>query len=212
MIKWFVSVCLLLGYGTIIAHSVDISSTILSEQKDNQWVLQVRGALAGIEYEVKERFGENSFSTPEEFRALVLEYMQEHISIQFNGENKAVLKNGIVRLGHETNVVFQVIGLPETINSLLIKNSSFKDISRNQSALIIFKEGFAKKQFLLNSENEHTVALNAENHMFVLATQNEWKIAYTLLAVLGGFLIVFFAFRLLKQKYFSHSKMVVAGF
>ncbi|MCF8244262.1 MAG: hypothetical protein K9J37_05610 [Saprospiraceae bacterium] len=48
-----------------------------------------------------------------------------------------------MQLGHETSVVFELAGVPENFSEISVKNSSFKDISRNQSALIVLKKGFA---------------------------------------------------------------------
>ena len=79
-----------------------------------------------------------------------------------------VIKNGYVQLGHETNVLFEITVIPSEIQSLSAKNSTFSGISRNQSALIVAKNGFEKEQFLLNNKNQHTVELLAENNQFKL--------------------------------------------
>jgi len=71
-------------------------------------------------------------------------------------------------LGHETNVLFTVLGIPDDFSSVKIKNSSFKNIYNSQSALMIFKEGFSKQQFILNGKNEYTVALNVNKSDFEL--------------------------------------------
>jgi hypothetical protein len=55
----------------------------------------------------------------------------------------------------------------------LVKNSAFKDIHKNQSALFLFKEGFSKEQFVLNEANDHTLALEASGNKFVETSRNE---------------------------------------
>ena len=167
MYRFIMLLSLLLGFGTVQAHQPDLSSTILSEQGKDKWVLQVRGALTGFEYEIHENFGEDSYATPEEFQELVMKHVQENISILFDESNNVVLKNGIVRLGHETNVIFEVKGVPENFKEVKFKNSSFKDISRNQSALIIFKKGMKQKQFVLNNTNQHTANLIVQDSQLV---------------------------------------------
>lgn len=173
MTKWIICLGLLLGYGVAEAHQPNLSSTLLVEQEDNKWVLKVGAALTAFEYEIESHFGESSYTTPEEFQKLVIQYTQENISILFNKENQAILRGGIVKLGHETSVIFEVVGTPESIQSLKVKNSSFSNISRNQSALIVLKDGYAKEQFVLNDSNMHTADLKLKNAKIVLVKPSE---------------------------------------
>lgn len=164
----------LLSWG-VNAHSPDLSSTILSKQGENKWILQVRAALTAYEYEVHLHFGVETYSTPEEFQELVLQHVKENLSIQFGDNQKVILKNGIVKLGHETNAIFEVVGVPEYFHNIIFTNSSFKNISRNQSALIIFKEGLDKKQFTLNNANQHTANLGIKEGAFVLLNSSDYQ-------------------------------------
>ncbi|MFK7908375.1 MAG: hypothetical protein AB8B69_24810 [Chitinophagales bacterium] len=154
------------------AHQPDISSTMLVEQEDGTWILQVRASLTAFEYEVNTHYGKDSYPTPEKFQELVISHLKENLSIHFNESVAAVFQNPYVKLGHETNAVFEVSGVPETWNSVSVKNSSFKDINRNQSALIILKKGFAKEQFVLNKANDHQVKLKASESKFVLLSDS----------------------------------------
>jgi len=158
----------LLVCSSLQAHQADVSSTVLAEQGENQWILQIRGALTGFEYVIHSKFGKDSYTTPEGFQELVLKHVKENISIQFDDKNEVELKNGIVKLGHETNVIFEVGGIPENFTNVKFKNSSFKDIARNQSALIILKKGFKQKQFVLNNKNQHTANLEVKDSQLVL--------------------------------------------
>ena len=143
---------------------------MLIEQSEGQWLLQVRSALTAFQYEIKTNYPDRVYSTPEEFQELVLEHLEKNISVYFNGnkKNSMVIKNGYVKLGHETNVLFEIGGIPSDIQSLSAKNSTFSGISRNQSALVVMKSGFHKEQFVLNNKNEHTVKLLANNNQFTL--------------------------------------------
>jgi hypothetical protein len=192
---------LLLGFGTVQAHQPDLSSTILSEQGKDKWVLQVRGALTGFEYEIHQNFGENSYATPEEFQELVMKHVQENISILFDESNNVVLKNGIVRLGHETNVIFEVKGVPENFKAVEFKNSSFKDISRNQSALIILKKGVTQKQFVLNNANQHTANLILKDLQLVSLNPTTKKAMVTPNLYIGIALLVILGFWIYLNNY-----------
>ncbi len=148
------------------AHQPDRSSTMVIEQADGTWLLQIKSAMTAFEYEVHQTFGEKSYSTAEEFNALVIKHLQNNIIIDFNTDGTAQLSNGMVKLGHETTVLFKVEGMPKQLNHLTLTNSSFKDIHHNQSALVIVKEGFEKQQFVLNNQNHHTAALQVGTNKF----------------------------------------------
>lgn len=181
------------------AHQPNLSSIILAEQEEGKWVLQIRSALTAFEYVVEEHFGLSAYATPEEFQELVVNYMRDHIAIQFNGTHPAILRNGMVKLGHETNVVFELAGLPETIKSLSLENKSFKDIARNQSVLAIYKEGFSRNQFTLDNTNNHSVILRAGQAGFEAVERDEtWARTYLLLP--GILLVVSFFFFFVYQQ------------
>lgn len=159
------ALCMSLG---LQAHQPDLSSTLLVEHEKDQWVLQVRASLTAFKYEIEEHYGAASYASPAEFQDLVLKHVKENIFIMYNGTQSVELKTGIVKLGHETSVTFAVEGTPETIHTLDVKNSSFQDVSRNQSALMILKKGFSKDQFTLNNANQHTARLHVQDDTFAL--------------------------------------------
>jgi len=167
MKKYILSLLVCLSAWNVQAHQTEVSSTMLVEQEDNKWFLNIRAALTAFEYEVKAMNLETPYKSAEEFQALVLQHIQDNLDIYFNEGDKITLKNGKVKLGHETNVFFEVEGVPATINSVYVKNSSFKDIHSNQSALIILKKGFTKKQFILNNKNDHTMNLKVADTQFI---------------------------------------------
>ncbi|MDA7501976.1 hypothetical protein N8482_01755 [Chitinophagales bacterium] len=145
------------------AHNPDVSSTLLVEQTEGKWLLQIRAALTAFEFQVEEHYGENSYTSPEEFEQLVIDHVRKNISILFNQSDPIELQHGLVKLGHETSVTFEVKGVPTSFELLTLKNSSFSDITRNQGTLIILKEGFEKSKFTLNNTNDHTVNLKVDN-------------------------------------------------
>jgi len=153
---------------TLKIHDPEHSSTILIEQADGTWILQVNSAMTAFEYEVHSNFGENSYKTAEEFNEFVVKRLMKNISIKINNKNDVSLHNGTVKLGHETTVVFKVLGIPKKITTISFTNSIFKDIYNNQNTLIIIKKGFKKQQFLLNKKNDYTVQIKALKNQFTL--------------------------------------------
>ena len=155
------------------AHNPNVSTTMLVEKENNSWVLQIRASLTAFQQEIRTHFAETPYQTPEEFRQMVLEHIKNNLHISFNRGEDISFGNGVVKLGHETMVVFEVFGIPSEINSVLVTNSAFKDIHQNQSALVLLKEGFNKEHFVLNNANDHTLSLAVNGNEFVEVGQNE---------------------------------------
>jgi len=173
----------MLGY----AHNPDVSTTMLVEKENNIWVLQISSSLTAFQQEVRTHFSETPYKTPEEFQQMVLEHIKNNLEISYNNGSKINFGQGIVKLGHETKVVFEVFGIPSNLQSLQVTNTTFKDIGRSQSALFIFKDGFSKDQFILNNENEHSLELKASGNKFVIVNQQNagFDSKYIILIVLS---------------------------
>lgn len=172
------------------AHQPDLSSTILAEQSEGKWVLQIRASLTAFEYEVEARFGESAYATPEAFQELVLDHIRKEVFVRFNKGSVPALRDGAVQLGHETTVTFQLDDLPTDVTSVLIRNAAFSNILHNHSALYVVKEGFAKKQFLLSESNAHTANLRVGDREFALASAGSGFTGVLPLLLLGGLGII----------------------
>lgn len=200
--KCLIIQCLLLASFGASAHSLDVSSTMLVEESKDQWVLQIRTALTAFEYVVENQFGTSSYKTAEEFQDLVIQHVRNHVSIKTNNGIRATLENGVAKLGHETSVTFEVSGIADALELLEITNTSFKDIARNQSALIVLKKGFAKDQFTLDDANGHSAKLNVTDAKFELvavkatAEGSYWPYAYAVEA----FLLLMFVGYFIRKK------------
>lgn len=190
MKRWLIYIFLGCSFSMAMAHQADISTTMLLEKSDNNWVLQIRASLTAFQYEVKEEYGDDAYQTPEEFQNLVIQHVKSNLFILFNQQDTAIIQDAFVKLGHETQVVFTLSGVPETINSAYIKNSSFKDIHRNQSALMVLKKDFPKKHFVLNDANGHAASLIVNDSTFqvVLAEKARGTASSSLLII--GFMLV----------------------
>ncbi len=195
------------------AHQADVSTTMLVERENNTWVLQISASLTAFQQEIRTHFSETPYKTPEEFQQMVLYHIQNNLHISFNGKDISFGK-GVVKLGHETKVVFEVFGIPSEINSVLVKNSAFKDIHRNQSALVLFKEGFNKKHFVLNNDNNHTLELKVNGKGFVVVGEKKAGLftigkASGLTGMFIGFVIILVISMIAISRLFRPEKMIM---
>ncbi|MEO9893891.1 hypothetical protein [Aurantibacter sp.] len=170
MLKKILFIGLLLIATGANAHSADTSTTMLVEKENGTWVLQVSASLTAFQYEIRKHFAETPYKTPEEFQQMVLEHLKNNLEFSFNKTDISFGK-GMVKLGHETRVVFEVFGIPSEFENVIIKNTVFEDIQKNESALILLKEGFNREHFVLNDANNHTLSLDVDDHKFVEITE-----------------------------------------
>ncbi|SFA81603.1 hypothetical protein [Algoriphagus aquimarinus] len=167
--KWklFIGLFLVSFYAT--AHQSDISTAMLIERSEGQWVFQFNTSLTALQYEVQTIYGQNSYATPEEFQRLVIEHMKANFQLVFNQDNPAVISNTYVKLGHAFSVVFELEGVPAEISEVFVKSESFKDIYKNQSLFGIVRNGETSNQFILDNDNQHEARVLAEGDQFVSA-------------------------------------------
>jgi hypothetical protein len=178
---------------SVKAHQPDISTTMILEQSKNNWVVQVNAPLTAFQHEIKAVLGK-TYATPEEFQKLLIEYLKANLVIYFNNQDTVTIQQAYVKLGHETSVVFEISGIPESIKNVYVQNAAFKDINKNQNILVIAKEGFAKTQYILNNSNQHTATLVVDNGVFKLimedVTSSSYFNRYGLAILLIGILAV----------------------
>jgi len=175
------------------AHQVDISSTVLAEQENGEWILQIRAALTAFEYEIHSEYGKDSYKTPEEFESLVLEHVQKNFKGIANDKIEFELIKGRVVLGHETSVVFLVSPKITDITKLNITHTTFARIRKNRSALVLLKKNSEPQQFNLDPTNNHNANLIYEDAKFVSTIEDTQidKQDSTLIIVLGGITVLF---------------------
>lgn len=165
--KYIAFMLAMLMSGQSHAHQPALSTMILSKTVDGKYVLQINSSLTAFEGEIDYLYSKNSYKTPEAFNKLVINHFEKNVSFSINGDNTVKFVDPIVILGHETKLVVEVVGIPNDIKTIYLKNEMFKDIPRNQSILIMLDKGFPNQQYVLNNENNQEVQLELVN--------GEWK-------------------------------------
>lgn len=159
MHKWIFHLVFFFSVGLAFGHQPDISSTMLVEGDNDDWLVQVRSSLTAFEIEIEAAYGPDSYTSPDEFKQLVLQHLKDKLSIRFNEGKALLLADGLVNLGHETSIVFKLQGEVDTIREIDVKNAGFEHIKNSQSALLILKKGMEKKQFVLDRNNDYQLHL-----------------------------------------------------
>jgi len=178
---------------TTLAHSPSYSNIIISKLENGQVILQINSSLTAFHQEVDYINGESAYASPEEFQNLVLDHFKSRFSFIVNKKDTLRLHNPKVFLDHETKIVAELLGLPEKINAIYIRNKLFKDINNSQSVVIFLLNGFPKEKFTLHRDNDHQTQLDLEDGMWKEPTLENHAsklkfIPFLITLIIGGFL------------------------
>ncbi len=186
-------IILLFCLNQLSAHQADLSATMLAEQEEGTWVVQITAALTAFEYEIHQRFGEDAYQNAAEFQELVRQCVLDEFNLSFNDLPPVLAQPPIVRLGHETTVLMEFKTFKEAPSRVAIQHTVFKHIGSSQSAFVIHKEGLKSKQVMLNSNNDYQATLALTDTGFTLihtGRSSGWSryafvLAVVILAIIG---------------------------
>lgn len=181
---------------SIRAHNPQISTLVLVQQPNKQWHLMVGSSLSAFQYALqsKELLNPSDTIQASTFQALLLNYLRDHIQLSLNDGQPLKLTNGMMIVNHQTDVRFDVPGMPQHLQSLVISQQSFVDLKHHYCLLKISPYGGTSSQFILQHNNHFTVSLRAEgNHLTAVSPpSNQYGIQRIALgsgiALLGLFL------------------------
>ncbi len=176
---------------TSFAHSTETSSIVLAEKENNVWVLQLSASLTAFQQEINTHFSETPYETPEQFQEMVLQHIKKNLLMHFNGDIQIVLKKGVVHLGHETKVIFEVTGIPEDLRTVEVTNTTFSDIHKSKSLMVLLKEGIKNNKFILDESNSYSTSLTIADGALVQvqasqASMFSWPLVVALLGLIGA--------------------------
>lgn len=182
-------------FSTILvrAHQPDISTVMIVQKDDGSWIVQIRAALTAFQQEVRKHYAETPYKTPEEFKAMVINHLQKNLSVETIDSQPINLENGNVTLGHETNVYFELEGLPTDFEKLMVENTSFSDIFKSKTAFIILKQNFEKKQVMLDENNQFSTMLITHGNRFEefsIAAEEDRSRAKYLITIIFGIIVI----------------------
>jgi len=184
----------LLVSNVLFAHNPDFSSIIISKTENGQIVMQLNSSLTAFQQEVNYVNGEGAYASPEEFQDLVLQLFESRFAIVLNDNITLQFKNSQVFLGHETKIVSELVGLPEEINHIYLKNELFKDLYNSQSVVVFLLDEFPKEKFTLQRDNQHELNLTLKKGKWEapIDKRDDTPLKYLpflITFIIGGFLL-----------------------
>ena len=148
------------------AHSPQISTLTLVQNKDNTWTLMMRASLSAYQYELTDGYinGQTNSMQAADFQPLLLAHLRKNIRIRANGSDTISLQNGQVVLGHQTDVRFDVVGMPEQVQLLDVQQLSFAGLGQHVCILKVITQTGGSSTFVLQQDTDYAVSLARQDN------------------------------------------------
>ncbi len=150
------------------AHTPQISSIALVQNKDNKWNLVISASLSAFQYEAMNIHpGQKIDSiTADAFQTMIVRHLRGQISIVANNQ-QAWLERGKVILGHQTDVNFDVAGMPHNLRSLQLQQLGFGSLRDHYCVLKVITKDISSNNFILQKSNDFSTSLHLRDGQFV---------------------------------------------
>ena len=140
------------------AHNPNTSTFILSKAADGKYLVRLDGALTGVEAQINETYSPDAYKTAEEFQQLANEHFIKSLTLSINDQPIKVI-NPNVKLGHGTQFSAEAQGIGDTVESIDLTNTFFKDLHGNRMTVVLLSDQFPKTQYTLSDSNQHQLSL-----------------------------------------------------
>lgn len=188
---------ILIGFYSLCAsaHSSKIETMTLAQDQQNNWTLHISSSFDGFRNQLIQNFPDikiDELST-DEFQKLVTGYIKDNIFLNANTNFIGELREGAIKLGHQTDLDFNVIGLPNEISTLRVQIKGFDETSDHNTIFNIIDATDSSKNFEIKKDNQFTVSIEKANGKFQASGEESNLlvpfIALTLLVLFSVFVI-----------------------
>lgn len=173
------------------AHGADLSNLMVYQQND-KYFLVIKSSLTAFEGEINYLFSKNAYKTAEAFQLLAIKHFQNNCLVLIN-DDTIKLNHPKIILGHETTLFAELSNVPNTVRSIYVRNTLFKDIPGNMCELILSLNDLAQKQYILNKDNKYEVHLKVEKDNWILVKAANASYESPNLLLWGGVLLAVLA-------------------
>ncbi|MGF7217338.1 hypothetical protein GGR92_003511 [Spirosoma lacussanchae] len=151
------------------AHNPQLSTMALVQGQDKTWTLNIGASLAAFQYELQNSYPDQGIDQldADAFQKKIIEHLRHTIHIQAGSGRTIQLAHGMIRLGHQTDVRFEVTGMPDQLQTLQLRHLGFSTLKNQYCVLTIQTPATPTKTCILQDENAFVVSLKADQHTLV---------------------------------------------
>jgi hypothetical protein len=179
----------------LLAHN-PLSAVYRLESQNDGGVLKIYLTQAAVNKTLKDIHGVDFINTlgEKDFKELIVSYIKDNIGIVINGSAIELEKGGIRYGNHETDLTFITSALPETINNIDLKITSFKDNEYHQTIFYLRKNDGTSEKIVLNSKNDFEAKINFEK------TEDSFYLIIVSIIIIGLVVLALIAIKHKKKK------------
>ena len=188
--KNFIYFLFILLFPTLLkAHSPLISTVAIIKSKENAWSVHISASLSAFQYALTndDRSLQLDSISSDLFQQRVIDLLRRKLRVQITGRENIILEDGIVKLGHETELVFKLSVKENNPRSIKIKNESFLSIADHYCVAKVITPDGGSSNILLEKGNEYSVEVFNSKNGYTLTNPSifNWKLILT-----GVFLLI----------------------
>jgi hypothetical protein len=191
--KQIAIIALLLLYSLALrAHTPQISSIALVQSKENKWNLVISASLSAFQYELMNSNPNQKLDSiaADQFQALIVAHLKKNIKIEAS-HRFATLRNGKVILGHQTDINFEVSGMPDQLESLDLQQLGFGTLRDHYCVLKVITKNNSSNNFILQKGNNFSISLGLKDKAFVeVSPQHSYNWLIICAAMVGILLVL----------------------
>lgn len=148
------------------AHSPLLSTAAITKNKNNTWSVHISASLSALQLELKNRYPTIQVDslTADEFQRLVLRHLRETVTIEDSKKGAIELKNGLIKLGHQTDIRFDITGISGQPRELRVQHLGFFTLRNHYCVFTIVTPETGRTNFILQQDNRFTVDLAFKGH------------------------------------------------
>ena len=144
---------------TAQAHNPDTSTLVLSQATNGEYLVTLEGSLTGVEAQINQTYLPDAYSTAEQFQTLAREHFVNSMTLSIN-DQPITIANASMQLGHGTQFIANAQDVPETITSIKLSNTFFKNLHGNKMSVIFLSNQLPSDRYVLNDANQHKLSLS----------------------------------------------------
>lgn len=189
-IKMAVIVLACCVFNYVSAHSSQIS-TITISKKDTAWSLHISSSFDAFYYELTKKYPQTDFNkiSKEALTDLLIKEVGNSIDMIANKTAKIKLQNGAVQVGHQTDLWFDIKGMPKDLTQLYVEAHTFSNITQHNYILLMPKNETYEK-FILGSNNSNTMNFEVHKGSIFKAIPIESKNSILQFSLIGMALLI----------------------
>ena len=148
------------------AHNPNVATLVMSKTASGEYFVKMSGALTGVEAQINQTYSKSAYQTAEQFQSLAREHFVNSLTLFIN-HKLITLTNPRVQLGHGTQFIAEAQNIPETIQSIELTDTFFKDLHGNKMTVVFLSDQLPSANYVLNDKNNH--------HLSLSSTDGQWR-------------------------------------